>query len=49
MGLDSLPAELVNLDHPHFTRYFHKLLFNVWRTGDVLQPSNHATTRYVPS
>ena len=37
VGTDSLPAELLKIDHPEFIRYFHNLLVNVWRTGDVPQ------------
>ena len=36
-GPDSPPAELLKIDHPKFIRYFHNLLVNVWRTGDVPQ------------
>ena len=43
MGQDSLPAELLKLDHPEFIRYFHNLLVNVWRTGDVPQQWKDAT------
>ena len=32
-----LPSELLKIDHPEFIRYFHNLLVNVWRTGDVPQ------------
>ena len=32
-----MPAELLKIDHPQFIRYFHNLLVNMWRTGDVPQ------------
>ena len=35
VGPDSLPAELLKIDHPEFIRYFRNLLVNVWRTGDL--------------
>ena len=28
VGPDSLPAELLNVDHPEFIRYFYNLLVN---------------------
>ena len=37
VGPDSLPSELLKIDHPEFIRYFHNLCVNVWRTGDVPQ------------
>ncbi|MEP3106391.1 MAG: hypothetical protein ABJO54_04965 [Hyphomicrobiales bacterium] len=37
VGPDSLPAELQRMDYPEFIRYFHNLLINVLRMGDVLQ------------
>ncbi|MEP4684613.1 MAG: hypothetical protein ABJ015_23620 [Rhodopirellula bahusiensis] len=45
VGPDSLPAKLLKIDHLEFIRYFHNLLINVLRTGDVPQqwkddPSN---------
>ena len=43
VGPDSLPAEVVKLDHPEFIRYFHSLLVNVWRTGEVPQQWKDAT------
>ena len=33
VGPDSLPAEVLKLDHQEFIRYFHNLFVNVWRTG----------------
>ena len=35
VGPDSLPAEVLKLDHTEFFRYFHNLLDNVWSTGEV--------------
>ena len=35
VGPDSLPSELLKIDHPEFIRYFHNLLLDVWRTGDT--------------
>ena len=37
VGPDSLPSDLLEIDHPEFIRYFHNLLVNVWRPGDVPQ------------
>ena len=37
VGPDSLPAEVLKLDHPEFIRCFHNLLVNVRRTGEVPQ------------
>ena len=31
VGPDSLPAEVLKLDHPEFIRHFHGLLVNVWK------------------
>ena len=45
VGPDSLPAELLKIDHPEFIRYFHNLLVNVWRTGDVPQQWKDATIK----
>ena len=45
VGPDSLPAELLKLDHPEFIRYLHNLLVNVWRTGDVPQQWKDATIK----
>ena len=45
VGPDSLPAELLKIDHPEFIRYFHNLLANVWRTGDVPQQWKAATIK----
>ena len=45
VGPDSLPAELLKIDHPEFIRYFHNLLVNVWRTGDVPQQWKDATVK----
>ena len=42
---DFLPAELLKIDHPEFIRYFHNLLVNVWRTGDVPQQWKDATIK----
>ena len=35
VGPDSLPTELLKIDHTEFVRYFHNLIINVWRTGDA--------------
>ena len=45
VGPDSLPAELLKIDHPEFIRYFHNLLVNVWRTGNVPQQWKDATIK----
>ena len=37
VGPDSLPAEILKLDHPEFIRYFHNLLVKVRSTGEVPQ------------
>ena len=37
VGPDSLPAEVLKLDHPEFIRYFQNLLVNVCSTGEVPQ------------
>ena len=42
---DSLPAEVLKLDHPEFIRYFHNLLVNVWRMGEVPQQWKDATIK----
>ena len=42
---DSLPAELQNIDHPEFTRYFHGLLGNVGKTGNAPQQWKYATIK----
>ena len=42
---DSLPPEVLKLDHPEFSRYFHKLLVNVGRTGKVPQQWKYATIK----
>ena len=34
-GPDSLPAELLKHGHAKFTRCFHSILVNVWKTGNV--------------
>ena len=47
VGPDSLPAELLKFDHPEFIRYFHNLLVNVSRTGDVPQQWKDATIEKV--
>ena len=47
MGPDSLPAELLKIDHPEFIRYFHNVLVNVWRTGDVPQQWKDATIKFL--
>ena len=41
VGPDSLPDELLEIEQPEFIRYFHNLLVNVWRTGDVPQPVSY--------
>ena len=33
------------LDHPEFIRYFHNLLVDVWRTGEVPQQWKDATIK----
>ena len=43
VGPDSLPAEVLKLDHPEFIRYVHNLLVNVWSTGEVPQQWKDAT------
>lgn len=45
VGPNSLPSELLNLDDHEFIRYFHNLLVNVWRMGDVPQQWNDATIK----
>ena len=45
VGPDSLPAEVLKLDHPEFIRYFHNLLVNVWSTGDVPQQWKDGTIK----
>ena len=45
VGPDSLPAELLKLDHPELIRCFHNLLVDVWRTGDVPQQWKDATMK----
>ena len=45
MGSDSLPSELLKIDHPEFTRYVHILLVNTWRTGDFPQQWKDATVK----
>ena len=45
VGPDSLPAEVLNLDHPEFIRYFHHLLVNAWNTGEVPQQWKDATIK----
>ena len=45
LGPDSLPSELLKIDHREFTRYFHSLLVNVWRTGDVPEQWKDATIK----
>ena len=45
VGPDSLPAEVLKLDHREFIRYFHSLLINVWRTGDVPQQWKYLTIK----
>ena len=45
VGPDSLPAEILKIDHPEFIRYFHNLLVNVWRTCDVPQQWKDATMK----
>ena len=43
VGPDSLPAEVLKLDHAEFIRYFHNV--NVWRTREVSQQWKDATTK----
>ena len=45
VGPDSLPAELLKFDHPEFIRYFHDIVLNVSRTGDVRQQWKDATIK----
>ena len=45
VGPDSLPSELLKIDHLEFICYFHNLLVNVWRTGDVPQQWKDATIK----
>ena len=45
VGPDSLPAEVLTLDHPEFIRYFHNLLVNVWSTGEIPQQWQDATIK----
>ena len=45
---DSLPAEVLKLDHPEFIRYFHHLLVDVWSTREVPQQWNDATIKSPP-
>ena len=45
VGPDSLPGEVLKLDHPEFIRYLHDLLVNAWSTGDVPQPWKDATIK----
>ena len=45
VGPDSLPAELLKIDHPEFIHYFRNLLINVWSTGDVPQQWKDATSK----
>ena len=45
IGPDSLPADVLNLDHPEFIKYFHILLVNVWSTGEVPQPWKDAAIK----
>ena len=45
LGPDSLPAGLLEIGHPEFIRYFHNLLVDLWRTGDVPQQWKDATTK----
>ena len=42
---ESLPAQLLKLDHPEFIWCFHNLLVNVWRTGDAPQQWKHTTIK----
>ena len=45
VGPDSLPVQILKIDHPEFTRCFHNLLSTVWRTGDAPQQMKEATIR----
>ena len=45
VGPDSLPAELLKVDHPESIRHFHNLLVNVWRTGGVPPRWKYATIK----
>ena len=45
VGPDSLPSELLEIDHLEFIRYFHNLVINVWRTGDAPQQWVYATIK----
>ena len=45
VGPYSLPSELLKIDRSEFIRYFHNLLVNVRRTGDVPQKWNDATIK----
>ena len=42
---DSLPSELLKIDHPECILYFHNLLVTVWRTGDAPQQWKDATIK----
>ena len=43
VGPDSLPAELLKIEHPEFIRYLHNLLANVWsrRRPSAVERCNH--------
>ena len=45
VGPDSLPAEVLKLDHPEFIRYFHNVLVNVRSTGEAPQQWINATIK----
>ena len=45
VGTDSLTAEVLKLHHPEFIRYFHNLLVNMWRTGQVPQQWKYVTIK----
>ena len=47
VGPDSVPAEILKLDHPEFTRYFQNILVNVWSTGDVPQQWKGTTIKFL--
>ena len=42
---DSLPADVLKLDHLEFIRYFHNPLVNVWSTGEVPRRWQDATIK----
>ena len=42
VGPDSLPSELLRIDHPEFIFHSSNLLVNVWRTGDAPRQLKYA-------